>query len=254
MGIWVEHGGALTLVMRNGGQAPGLPPGVTFATTGFFPLVPAIAAGRTAFFSIVSGPARGLWKETAAGKETDGGLALVHLGGTQAPGLAPGIALQLVFSPFLDDPGQVSFFGALSGSGVTRANDESIWSDRSGVLGLVVREGQAAPGTDAVFGAGSYLFAPLGGLLDFTFNEQSRLLLYGGLAAAGSTSSTTKACGSKGREASRSSRERDSRLPGFPPASSSVAATESTPSRRSSRSCWEAAAPPSSRHGWPERT
>src|SRR5262245_9418962 len=59
-GIWIERGGALTLVMRHGDQAPGLAPGVTFATNPFFlPLAPDVGAGRIAFRSILSGLSMG---------------------------------------------------------------------------------------------------------------------------------------------------------------------------------------------------
>jgi hypothetical protein len=93
-GIWIERGGALTLVARTGDQVPGFAPGVTFALSGLSPLFLGVAGGRTAFASFLSDSpgtvfAGGLFKETA------GGLALVHLAGTQAPGLASGITLGL---------------------------------------------------------------------------------------------------------------------------------------------------------------
>src|SRR5262249_29928072 len=112
-GIWIECGGALTLVMRHGDQARGLAPGVTFATSPLLPLAPDIGAGRTAFRSLLSGVSTG-----GLFKETDAGLALIHLAGTQGPGLAPGITLGFQF-PFLDDAGHLFFEGFLSGSGVT---------------------------------------------------------------------------------------------------------------------------------------
>jgi hypothetical protein len=186
MGIWIERDGALTLVVRNGDQVPGLAPGVTFAIGGFFSNQPNVANGRTAFSSILAnvpnsteGVAVGLFKETA------GGLALVHLGLTQAPGLASGILLGLFPDPpFFNDAGAVSIFAFLSGSDVTRDNDESFWSDRTGALRLIVREGDAAPGTTAVFGAGNSRFTSTG-FTGGTFNAQSRLMLHGNLAGEG---------------------------------------------------------------------
>src|SRR5262244_663195 len=59
-GIWIECGGALTLVMRHGDQARGLAPGVTFATSPLLPLAPDIGAGRTAFRSLLSGVSTGV--------------------------------------------------------------------------------------------------------------------------------------------------------------------------------------------------
>lgn len=44
-----------------------------------------------------------------------------------------------------NDSGHVAFTAHLTGAGVTGSNDWGIWSDRSGTLSLIVREGDTAP-------------------------------------------------------------------------------------------------------------
>ncbi len=179
--IYFEQGGTLELVMRNGDPAPGAGPGATFATSGFFSLAPTVMAGRIAFRGVAAVPGQpvpsgGIW----TGEPQD--LQLFALANTQAPGLPSGVNLGIAGFIF-NSSGHTLLGSFLSGSGVTADNDESLWSDRGGSLQLLLREGDAAPGTGAVFGAASSIFAP-GGLRAFNFNSQSRIALYGNLAGA----------------------------------------------------------------------
>ena len=65
---------------------------------------------------------------------------------------APGMPTGTMFSGFsglsLNDSGQTAFFALLQqGTGdVTPDNDQSIWSEGQGALGLLVRRGDEAPG------------------------------------------------------------------------------------------------------------
>lgn len=63
-----------------------------------------------------------------------------------------------VGQPLFNTQGHTLFGSFLGGNGVNNDNNESIWSNRTGELDLVVREGEAAPGTDAVFGAANSIF------------------------------------------------------------------------------------------------
>jgi hypothetical protein len=47
----------------------------------------------------------------------------------------------------LNSKGQIAFVGRLSGDGVDLSNDTALWSDASGSLALIAREGDLAPGT-----------------------------------------------------------------------------------------------------------
>src|SRR5262249_51397537 len=55
-----------------------------------------------------------------------------------------------LLSPELDAKGRTAFMGYLTGSGVVlTANSHGIWSEGTGTLTLVAREGSQAPGTDS---------------------------------------------------------------------------------------------------------
>ncbi|HMO84620.1 MAG TPA: hypothetical protein PKC18_06835 [Lacipirellulaceae bacterium] len=78
-------------------------------------------------------------------------LRTVALSGQPAPG-ADGAAVSsasaLPFgAPSLNASGQTAFHAYLAGGGVTTANRSGIWSEGSGALGLVARQGSPAPGT-----------------------------------------------------------------------------------------------------------
>jgi hypothetical protein len=71
--------------------------------------------------------------------------------GDHAPGTPSGIYYSTFHffsdSPVLNNAGETAFRAALIGSGVDATNDEGIWSEGSGTLALVAREGDHAPGT-----------------------------------------------------------------------------------------------------------
>jgi hypothetical protein len=79
-------------------------------------------------------------------------LRTVALSGQPAGGTASGVNYSSFSAPVLNDAGQTAFFGNLSGDGVYYGNDNGIWSEGSGSLALVVREGEQAPGAPS----GSY--------------------------------------------------------------------------------------------------
>ena len=146
-GIWSEGGGAgLALVAREGDAAPGTAAGVNFS----FVNSPVLnGAGQTAFVGSITGLGvdstndSGIWSEGGGS-----GLALVARTGRAAPGTGDGVNFSFVNPPVLNGAGQTAFFGSLTGSGVTAANDRGIWSEGGGAgLALVARTGRAAPGT-----------------------------------------------------------------------------------------------------------
>src|SRR5262245_23223516 len=70
------------------------------------------------------------------------------LTGAAAPGTAAGVLFSGDFSaPLLDSQGRVCFHAKVAGPGVNTGNDEGIWAGAAGALGLVAREGGAAPQT-----------------------------------------------------------------------------------------------------------
>jgi hypothetical protein len=140
-GIWSEGSGSLALAAREGEHAPDTTEFVRYDSFAFTVLN---NAGQVAFWASVhegfltSG--RGIWSERS------GSLSLVARDGSPAPG-APGDVSFIGFgAPVLNDLGQTAFHGELNGNGVDGANREGIWSEGSGSLTLVAREGSQAIG------------------------------------------------------------------------------------------------------------
>lgn len=87
-------------------------------------------------------------------KPLDGPLREVVLQGGFFPGIqpAPGTGgtaefSTVVFQEILDESGGVTFAGTLSGPTITTANDNGLWRERDGVVELLMRQGDSAPGT-----------------------------------------------------------------------------------------------------------
>lgn len=72
----------------------------------------------------------------------------VVLANTQVPGAGAGTLFSGLGLPALNNKGQTAFSSILLDGG-TASNTSSVWSEGSGSLALVVREGAAAPGTEA---------------------------------------------------------------------------------------------------------
>lgn len=73
----------------------------------------------------------------------------VVLSGDTAPGT--NAQFSFIFQPVFNGLGQTAFFSAITGPGVTIANNRGIWSGAGGSLGLVARLGDTAPGTTAQY-------------------------------------------------------------------------------------------------------
>jgi hypothetical protein len=145
--IWHGDPSGLRLVARQGDPAPGAPAGTPFGNLG----PPTInARGQVAFRVELPGGGSGIWSEG------HGSLAPVAQVGEQAPGTAAGVKFNYLSDQAISDSGSTSFFASLklNEGGVTDSNDTGIWSDGSGALALVAREGSQAPGAPdgAVFG------------------------------------------------------------------------------------------------------
>lgn len=106
-------------------------------------------AGQAVIRASISGSgvnstnSRGIWTGMS------GSLDLVARTGDEAPGLGSGVTFNTLGNTWISDSGRVGFEANLQGSGITTANDRSLWTDRSGSLSLGMHEGDAAPGTAA---------------------------------------------------------------------------------------------------------
>jgi hypothetical protein len=104
-------------------------------------------------------------------------LRTVILSGQQAPGTPSGATFgsYLGYAPIINDVGQVAFLADLNAGsgGVTAGNDQGFWSEGSGTLQLVARQGFQAPG------------APAGANIGIIFRTQERFDSSGQVAFAG---------------------------------------------------------------------
>jgi len=148
-GIWSEGGGSLGLVARTGDAAPGTGAGVVYGGLGG-PLLD--GAGQTAFGALLTGPGVVFANEFGFWSEGSGSLSLLARKGDAAPGTGPGVVFDTVERLAFNASGQAAFWGILTGPGVGPGNRTGMWSEGGGSLGLLAREGDAAPGTAGVFG------------------------------------------------------------------------------------------------------
>src|SRR5262245_17135976 len=94
-----------------------------------------------------------------AGRVTDAAVIqarAISLSGQRAPGTPEEVVFDdgYAFFPSVFASGQIECVAFLTGPSVSPNNDTGIWSEASGTLALVAREGDAAPGTapGVVFG------------------------------------------------------------------------------------------------------
>ena len=144
-GIWSDIGGSLALVGREGNSAP--------STSTTFSLLsgPALNnAGQMAFWGQLNSEENNNRRDSGIWLGESGSLAVLAASvGSTAPGTdAKFVSFR---SPALNNLGQMAFAGKFQGLGVDRQIKRGIWSDGSGSLTLIAREGSEAPGTNADF-------------------------------------------------------------------------------------------------------
>jgi hypothetical protein len=88
------------------------------------------------------------------------GFRTVTLSGQPAPGTSVDTDFAFVSTPVLNDAGQTAFLAFLAGDDITIDNNHGIWLDTSGVLELVARAGNQAPGMPDGVNFGSFVGYP----------------------------------------------------------------------------------------------
>jgi hypothetical protein len=144
-GIWADSPGGLALVVRNGNQAPGTPPGVTF---NFFLGLGFNDAGQSAFSASLLGNGVDSTNNFGVWSAGSGSLSLLARMGDHAPGMPDDVVFATIGGPLLNNVGQTAFSAAVTGPGIIESqNDLGIWSEGLGSLALVARTGAHAPST-----------------------------------------------------------------------------------------------------------
>ncbi|MCG8406608.1 MAG: hypothetical protein MI923_15545 [Phycisphaerales bacterium] len=167
-GMWAEENGMLRLVARGGLPAPGTEKGVNFIGVPSLelPFPPEGGGSHIAFHAELTGDGLDVTNDQGFWAGGPGSVRLVAREGGPAPGL-PGLRFSIPFG-VANEAGHVLLRSDLSGPGVNNTNNSSFFTDRSGVLESFLREGDAAPSTEAgtVFG-GNFPFRA------FSFNDNS---------------------------------------------------------------------------------
>ncbi len=198
-------------VALSGDHAPGTPSGVNFSTTSAGPFGPAVlnGAGQIAFFARLTGSGVDSTNNTGIWSNRSGSLALVVRSGDQAPGTPSGVNYSSVNSPGLNDAGQIAFNGLLTGSGVDSTNDWGIWSEGSGSLALVAREGDHAPGTPSGVNYSNLFISPV-------LNDAGQTAFYAELTGSGVDATNDRGIWSEGSGSLALVARRGDHAPGTP--------------------------------------
>jgi len=151
-GIWLKDGEDAALIARKGGSAPGTGEAKFDLLTA--PLIS--SDGTVTYFSSLRVGDNGVDSTNDFGiwSYRDGVHGLVAREGSVAPGTAGAIFDTLGFAT-VNPSGDVAFTSTLltGTNGVDATNNGGVWMRTDGVVDLVVRKGQAAPGVNgAVFG------------------------------------------------------------------------------------------------------
>lgn len=137
--FFTNRSGAMELLWRHGDPAPGTDASFQSGNLvrndgGDIALRGTLTGG-----SVTSDNLLGIWSDTGSG------LELIARTGDAAPGTAGQFSGLNV--PDINDDGAIVVGANLSGAGINNSNDFGIWTGDSNGLGLLVREGDAAPGT-----------------------------------------------------------------------------------------------------------
>jgi hypothetical protein len=101
--------------------------------------------------------------------EQSGRFSLLARSGQAPGGLPTGVVFGPLSSPRINNAGDVMFHGALTGPGITSANDQALWLHDDGEFELIAREGSPAAGIAAGTNHGSSHYAYLNGAGEATF-------------------------------------------------------------------------------------
>jgi hypothetical protein len=176
----VSHAAIRTIALT-GQSAPGLTAGTNFSSFSF-PMLNEL--GQVALPAKLTGADTTTGNDDGIWLADSNSLTFLAREGDQAPGLASGVLLGSLGGALLTDSGRIGFSNTLSGVGVTTANDQSLWSTRSGSLALAWREGDPAPGLPSGVKMGGIFSGP-------TMNNAGRFAFHSSVTGTGVTSANS---------------------------------------------------------------
>lgn len=158
----VAYAQTLRTVVLTGHHATGTQIGVNYNS--FYDLPVLNSAGQTAFLGELSGSGVNSANDYGIWSEGSGPLGLVAREGDAAPGTPNGVVFTGFdsnrFLPSLNSAGRTAFLGKLIGSGIDLTNNSGIWSEGSGSMSLVAREGSPAPDVPNGVFFGEFFWGP----------------------------------------------------------------------------------------------
>jgi hypothetical protein len=179
-GLWTTRSGPLSLLLRNGDPAPGLPGATISINIGTSPALN--NQGQVAFPTNLAGAGVVSTNDAALLFEDHGNTKLLVREGDAAPGTPAGAIFSTFVSEIcLNNAGQIAFRATLAGLGVTGQNSAGLWAGSPEKLQLVARTGDPAPG---ISGA---TFSTLSLQRLFTLNDLGQLAFIAQLAGPGIT-------------------------------------------------------------------
>ena len=180
-GIWQGTPGHLQLIARGGEQASGFAPGVEYADFDSGITLSLNATGQLAFSGGIAGSGFDETNSRVVWSNPSGTLTPVARQGGQAPGVADGLLFDGFTQLEFNDLGQTAFLANLRDTAAGGSfHSYGIWSEAAGVLSLVARTGDHAPGT-----AEGVYFRDFGSSDDFeafAFNKLGQTAFLGHLA------------------------------------------------------------------------
>jgi hypothetical protein len=148
LGIWTGTSGSLELVARTGDEAPEVGSDVTFNSFGNIWISD---SGRVGFEANLQGTGVTFANDRSLWTNRSGSLAKAVREGDAAPGTAAGV--NFTDGPFVAmfNGDKFAFYNFLTGPGVMSNNRQGLWSEGSGSLSLVARNGSPDPETGDLF-------------------------------------------------------------------------------------------------------
>ncbi|MBY0307514.1 MAG: hypothetical protein K2Q09_02115, partial [Phycisphaerales bacterium] len=150
--LWrVSPGGTVTLIVREGDPAPGMPAGATFVN--FIDAQDSVieagmtAGGNAFIYATATGGGTTASNDNALWYGQPGALTMLVREGDPAPTLASPIILSTLTLPSHNGSGTYTFVSALSGTGTGSNNNLAVYrATPAGSFTIVARKGSPAPG------------------------------------------------------------------------------------------------------------